>query len=229
MKRWRAVVFDLDDTLFAEREYVLSGFKAVASWAESNLGVPESAAYADLSRMFEDGVRGDTFNRWLASLGQPLGLVSELLQVYRRHQPVLRPYPGVTELLEALNPRCKLGLISDGYHEVQQAKFHALELATHFSAVVFSDAWGRDAWKPSVRPFQEILTRLDVSGEEVVYVADNPLKDFLGARATGMATVRTRYCAGDYAALEAPSEEYEPDLTVDTVKELQLCLMARMG
>lgn len=228
MRPWQAVVFDLDDTLFAEREYVLSGFRAVARWAETKLGVPEAAGYVELQRMFEAGVRGDTFNRWLGAMGQSLDLVPELLRAYRSHRPVLRPYPGVTELLTTLTRRCKLGLISDGYHEVQRAKFEALQLAPHFSAVVFSDTWGRSAWKPSVRPFHELLALLGMNGEEAVYVADNPLKDFLGARTAGMATIRTRYCGGDYAGLGAPSEEYEPDLTVETLGELQCYLLGRI-
>lgn len=175
--------------------------------------------------MFSDGVRGDTFNRWLVKWGHPLDLVPQLLQVYRGHRPDLEPFPGVAELLAQLTASYRLGLISDGYHQVQRAKFDALALEPHFSAVVFSDAWGRDAWKPSLRPFQELLTLLDVKGHEAVYIADNPLKDFFGARAVGMATIRTRHCAGLYSLLEAPSEEYEPDVTVETLPELALLLL----
>jgi hypothetical protein len=37
---WRAIVFDLDDTLYPERDYVLRGFRAVAAWSDPNLGIP---------------------------------------------------------------------------------------------------------------------------------------------------------------------------------------------
>ena len=45
MSRLEAVVFDLDDTLYPEADYVLSGFQAVADWAEVHLGI------ADLSSL----------------------------------------------------------------------------------------------------------------------------------------------------------------------------------
>jgi putative hydrolase of the HAD superfamily len=226
VKPWQAIVFDLDDTLFPERQYVLSGFRAAAHWAETALGVPEPVGYAALERMFDAGIRGDTFNRWVDALGHPASLVPDLVRVYREHSPAVQPYPGVAELLALLNGQCKLGLVSDGYLAVQQAKVAALGLGHHFHAIVFSDEWGRDAWKPSARPFQELLARLDVHAEESVYVADNPLKDFFGARSVGMATVRTRHCSGDYSILAAPSPEYDADLTVDTLQDLKACLLA---
>ena len=61
------VLFDLDDTLYAERDYVFSGFEAVARWAEPRLGLPAKESSAELRRLFDCGVRGNTFNRWLES------------------------------------------------------------------------------------------------------------------------------------------------------------------
>ena len=69
MPAWQAIVFDLDDTLYPERAYVLSGFRAVAAWAAGELGLPVTQGFAELRRLFDDGVRGDTFNRWLESHG----------------------------------------------------------------------------------------------------------------------------------------------------------------
>jgi putative hydrolase of the HAD superfamily len=223
---WRAVIFDLDDTLFSEREYVLSGFRAIANWSATNLNVDQTEAYAALKAMFDAGVRGDTFDRWLVSLGQSTDLVPKLLHVYREHLPTLSLFPGVGRLLSSLKSRYRLGLVTDGYLGVQKAKFSSLRLGPYFDATVFSDEWGRDAWKPSTRPFLEISRRLSVPADQAVYVADNPLKDFLGARSVGMLTVRTRHCAGDYARLEAPSPRHDADLTVSTIEELGTLLLA---
>ncbi len=60
MPALRAVVFDLDDTLYPERAYVLSGFHAVAAWAEEQLKIPRRLGFAELRQLFEDGVRGNT-------------------------------------------------------------------------------------------------------------------------------------------------------------------------
>ena len=55
-----------------------------------------------------------------------------------------------------------MGLLSDGYLEVQQNKFKALDLAVFFDAVLFTDELGRQYWKPHTRPFKVLLQRLGV-------------------------------------------------------------------
>jgi putative hydrolase of the HAD superfamily len=60
MPALRAVIFDLDDILYPERAYVLSGFHAVAAWAEEQLKIPRRLGFAELRQLFEDGVRGNT-------------------------------------------------------------------------------------------------------------------------------------------------------------------------
>jgi putative hydrolase of the HAD superfamily len=221
---WRVVVFDLDDTLYPEREYVLSGFRAVAGWAADHLGLPEDGVYAELAAHFEAGIRGDTFNRLLTGYGLSDELIPELIRIYRRHTPTLQPFPGIPSLVRELSGVIRLGLVSDGYLEVQQAKFSALGLGGCFSSVVFSDRWGRPYWKPHSRPFQTVLEETGVAPEEAVYVGDNCAKDFLGARRLGMATVWARYSNGDYCVHEPLSPEHAPDFVAHSVEELERLL-----
>lgn len=225
MSKWQAVVFDLDDTLYAERDYVMSGFRAVAQWAEQHLGISAAQGFQQLQSLFEQGIRGDTFNRWLAQNGHnPESLIPDLVKVYREHKPELRPFVGVPELLAQLQQRFRIGLVSDGYLQVQQKKFTALNLMRYFNSVVFSDAWGREAWKPSEIPFCAVLDQLGTHPACAVYVGDNPKKDFLGARSIGMAAIRLRLPYGEYAALEPLSTEYEPHATVVSIPELELLI-----
>ncbi|NLX10377.1 MAG: HAD family hydrolase [Chloroflexi bacterium] len=226
MNRWQAIVFDLDDTLYPERDYALSGFRAVAHWADSRLGIPAGQGYAELRRMFEQGVRGDTFNRWLAAHGVPAdGWIEELVQVYRTHIPVLTPFPEVPALLAALRPHYRIGLVSDGYLDVQRQKFAALRLADYFDAVVFSDEWGREAWKPSIFPFVRVAQMLRVEPRRAMYVADNPTKDFLGARRAGLTTVWCRRAHGEYTHLEPPTDEHEPDWSIPSLAAFENILI----
>lgn len=225
MNKWQAVIFDLDDTLYPERDYVLSGFHAVAEWAEMQLGIPAEQGWAELHTYFEAGIRGDTFNRWLTQHGlEPEPLVTQLVKVYREHQPHIAPFPEVLALLTRLRCAYRIGLVSDGYLEVQQRKITALALAPYFDAMVFSDEWGRAAWKPSPHPFKVALKRLQVVAAQSVYVADNPAKDFLGARAAGLATVQVLRADGEYAARLPPSAEHAPDRVIATLDELELTL-----
>jgi putative hydrolase of the HAD superfamily len=216
-----AVVFDLDDTLFSERNYVLSGFRAVAAWLERQHGVDEERAFAGLEELFERGVRLNTFDVWLAAQGLADEVaIPDLVGVYRSHVPSIVPAPGVPELLESLNGRTRLGLVSDGYASVQRRKFEALGLAVYFDAVVFSDELGRAFWKPSPRPFEVVAEALGVDPSECVYVSDNPLKDFIGARLVGMATVRLRRPDGVYAQIEPPTEAHAPDVELPEIVAL---------
>jgi putative hydrolase of the HAD superfamily len=225
VSKWQAIVFDLDDTLYPERDFVLSGFRAVAQWVETHLSVQRDQGYANLCALYESGVRGDTFNRWLAAQGiTGEALIPQLVQVYRQHPPCLIPFHEAPELLIRLHRHYRLGLVSDGYLDVQRRKLAALGLEPHFDAIVFSDEWGRDAWKPSIKPFQAVLHRLDVTPSSAIYVADNPLKDFLGARQVGMFTVRIQHPGGEYAYLAPPTPQHAPDHTINKLTELERLL-----
>src|SRR3990172_6646690 len=104
MSRWRAVVFDLDDTLYPEREYVRGGFESVARWASESLGEEPQAVFDELWAMFEAGVRRDTFDRWLRRRGRaPEAERAEMIEAYRRHRPRLAPDPAVVAALEELH------------------------------------------------------------------------------------------------------------------------------
>jgi putative hydrolase of the HAD superfamily len=225
VSRWQAIVFDLDDTLDPERDYVRSGFAAVAAWCESRLGIPEAEARADLQALFDRGVRGTTFDEWLRARQVPSEpWRAQLVDVYREHSPELRCFPGVRERLLALRERHRLGLVSDGLLSVQRRKLAALGLEGCFDAVVFSDEWGRDAWKPSPWPFRIVLERLGVDAARAVYVADNATKDFLGARRVGMGTVWVRRGGGEYASLEPPTPDHAPDRVITDLQALEAVL-----
>jgi len=224
MSKWQAIIFDLDDTLYPERDYVSSGFQAVAAWVDKSLQISREEAYRELWDLFSQGVRGNTFNQWLDDRGIPDGgRVKAMVNVYRSHDPDVKLYPGVRNLLEELRSNWALGLLSDGYLQVQKKKLAALDIEKYFDAVIFSDEWDREAWKPSPRPFLEALKRLAVQPQQAVYVADNPVKDFLGAREIGMATIRVCWEDGLYAHLEPPTPQHTPDYTIfrlDEIKEL---------
>ncbi len=225
MPALQAIIFDLDDTLYPERDFVFSGFRAVAGWAETHLDIPAHDGFAELRSLFEQGVRGDTFNHWLAAhrLADD-GLVTQLVQVYRGHTPQIKPFPEVLPLLQSLHRRYRLGLVSDGYLAVQQRKLAALGLSSYLDAVVLSDEWGAEAWKPSPYPFQVVLERLGAEASRTVYVADNPTKDFLGARQAGLRTVWVRRPGGVYGHLNPPSPQHTPDVEIAALTELESVL-----
>lgn len=220
-----AIVFDLDDTLYLERDYVRSGFGAVAAWVAPRTGLPVAEAFRQLWSLFETGVRRGTFDRWLLTQGLPTEpWVCDMVRVYREHEPRMLPDPGVTALLGRLRPRYRLGLLTDGDRAIQRAKVAALGVGHHFDAIVFSDDEGAEAWKPSPRPFRTLVDRMGIDATEAVYVADNPLKDFLGARRAGLASVRVRHADGLYRDVEPPSAEHAPEAEIASLDFLETTL-----
>lgn len=215
MPQLKAVIFDLDDTLYPERSYALSGFAAVARWAEAQFGVPRQQGYAELKQLFEAGVRGDTFNRWLAqrALAED-DWVAAMVHEYREHTPTLEPYPEAAPLLERLQADYRLALVTQGYRPGQQRKLQALGLAAYFDPVIIMGEEERELWKPSREPFERALSALQIEGPQGAYIGDNPLKDFLGARQLGMATVWVRRPQGEHAQKEPPTPEHAPDVQV---------------
>ncbi len=212
MNRLRAVVFDLDDTLYPERDYVRGGFVAVAEWAASELGEERQAVFDELWAMFEAGVRGDTFDRWL----ERHGLARDenrraMISAYRGHIPQLEPYEDVRPTLEALHGAVQLGLITEGARAVQQAKLAALGLSQAFDKVVVLGEEDRSDWKPSPRPFELWLMGTGIAPAEAVYLGDNPGKDFLGARRAGWFSIRVRRPDGLHCKEEPFAPEAAPD------------------
>ena len=128
-------------------------------------------------------------------------------------------------MLNILAKFYKIGLVSDGYVEVQQRKWSVLGIDHFFDAVVFSDALGRENWKPSIAPFKLVLEQLNISPELSVYIADNPWKDFLGARQLGMYTIQVKRTESEYGNLQAPGLEYRPDLTIDSLAEVLVSIV----
>jgi len=223
----RAVICDLDDTLYPEREYVRGGFRAVSAWAQEHVGIPADEGFQELEVLFEQGVRGDTFDHWLRTRQLPLNSwVDDMVRIYRAHVPDIHTYPDVRPALDALPAGTRLGLVTDGYADVQRRKLAALpELGDLFDIVVVSDELGRDAWKPSPRPFQAALLALSVRAADTVYIADNPAKDFIGARRLGISTIRIRRADGLYRRVEAPTAEHAPDTEIAGLDGLASALL----
>jgi putative hydrolase of the HAD superfamily len=221
MSRWRAVVFDLDDTLYPERAYVRGGFEAVARWASDTMGEEPQAVLDELWSMFEAGVRGDTFDRWLRRRGREPGTDrAAMIDAYRRHRPRLAPYPDVVPTLEGLHGRARLGLITEGAREVQDAKLDALGLRSWFNKVVVLGEEQRANWKPSPRPFQLWLEGSSIEPATAVYLGDNPAKDFRGARHAGWTSVRVRRSDGLHRDEEPEAAEARPDLEIPDLQSL---------
>lgn len=197
----RSVVFDVDDTLYLERDYAKSGFDAVGSYVESVSGRPD---FGDIAwSLFRQGVRRTIFDEALSVMGLAEISVPDLVKHYRTHQPSISLLPDAARCLSDL--KCQsvsMAVITDGPAESQHAKIAALGLAKLGVdyAVVTADL-GADKSKPDETAFRLVEERMRHAGRECVYIGDNPHKDFVAPRKLGWATWRVRRAGGLHAAV----------------------------
>jgi putative hydrolase of the HAD superfamily len=202
----RVVVFDIDDTLYLERDYALSGFRAVGRWLEERHAIAEfTKAAIDL---FDAGRRGNVFDLAIASLGRPDAsvLVPAMVDVYRAHEADIRLATDASALLSGLHGQCRLACITDGPVASQSAKVRALGLAEWLTPIVLTDVWGPSFRKPNPRAFREIESATSLSGSDCLYIADNPIKDFIAPVTLGWRTIRIRRPGSLHEQLETPGE-----------------------
>lgn len=211
----RGIVFDMDDTLYLERDYVRSGFDHVARMlATSEL---EARGTADwLWSAFEAGVRGDTFDRLLAANSNLAArtTAADMVDAYRAHSPNITLSPGAPELLALLRQNgLRVGVLSDGPLVSQRAKADALRLDAWFDPILLTAS--RDGFnKPATAGFEWIAAKWSLPPAELAYVADNPSKDFVGPRRLGWRTVRLRMPQQVTYALQPTTHDEGPDADV---------------
>lgn len=199
----RGIVLDLDDTLYPEMDFVRAGFAAAAEVIASRV-----AAARAVKRMLVLQAAGQAkvFAALLAEMGAADAEETErrMVAAYRSTRPALRLHDDAKRLLGRAAGRFKLGLISDGWLETQRNKIEGLGIASRFDAVILTDELGRAYWKPHERAFREMAQRLACAEHELVYVADNPAKDFIAPNALGWTTIQIERADGIHRGRSSP-------------------------
>lgn len=190
----KAVIFDLDDTLYGEKEYIRSGYKAIADTMpqveqmEEKLWMAfEQKKSAIDAVLIDEGIYTEE-------------LKQHCLSIYRSHQPIIHFYDGVEELLLQLRVGgYKLGVITDGRPEGQSAKIKALGLDDLVDHIIITDELGGVQYrKPNKTAFVKMQKQLGILFEEMCYIGDNIKKDFIAPDMLGMRSIWFRNKEGLY-------------------------------
>lgn len=172
-----AVIFDLDDTLYPEKDYVRSGFKMIGQL----LNRPDLEE--KMWKIFEQG--GRAIDEVLEAEGL-IGQKEIALRTYRFQNPEIKLFEGVAQLLERLKAEGKkTGIITDGRPEGQRAKLKALNLQVD-EVIITDELGGVEFRKPNETAFRLMQQRFGVPFERLVYIGDNQKKDFAAPKKLGM-------------------------------------------
>jgi putative hydrolase of the HAD superfamily len=216
----RAVIFDLDDTLISERQYIESGYHHIANLLSNRLNFDEEQLYQYLIELLIESPK-NVFNRLFAKLEitYTKDIILELVDEYRNHIPNIEFFDDVFPCLEVLKQKdIKLGIITDGYANAQQQKINAIRAYDHFDEIIITDELGRDYWKPHSKVFEMMREKLNVKFDEMVYVGDNPEKDFYISNKYPIKTVRVRR-EGVYKDSQY-FQDIKEDYTIDTLQDV---------
>jgi len=179
----RVVLFDLDGTLIDSIPLILSSMK----------------------HAFEGHPNAPPVGEWVALIGTPLDAmirrwagdeadVERVKERYKQHQwanhdAMVRAFPGVPEMLDALGARgARMAVVTSKLEPSARRSLDFLGLADHFECVVGLEA--TEKHKPDPAPVRYALERLGARPEEAAFVGDSP-HDVIAGNAAGVATVAT--------------------------------------
>lgn len=223
------VVFDLDDTLYSERQFAISGFRACEKWLEQKHGV--TGVVDEMTRLLDEGHMRSLFELVMAARVPSLAPqdVEDFIDVYRLHEPEIELYPDAERALAHFSAAGPIGLITDGQHVVQSAKVKALDIEHRFRHIVYTGALGGRAFsKPHPLSYEQMeaeLSKAGASDRRFVYVGDNPAKDFVTPNRRGWLSVQILRPLRIHARA-IPAEGGAAHHVIDTLDDLPAILAA---
>jgi HAD superfamily hydrolase (TIGR01549 family) len=197
------VLFDLDDTLFDHEQAARIALMRVhglhqcfTEWPFESFAPAHSRALEELhvdvlaGRRTVDEASEERFRRLCAAVDGPDDheRVRTTAVAYRAaYLAARRPVEGALDLLAALKPHVRIGIVSNNLLEEQQGKMRLCGFDPYVDALVVSEAVG--IAKPDPAIFAHALAALDCGPAEAVMIGDSWPADIVGARAAGIRAV----------------------------------------
>ena len=176
------VVFDLDDTLYKEIDFVKSAYIYISNYINVRFNL-------DLSRNIEKCLAGevdffDLINSRLP-LDQSLS-IDKYLELYRFHYPDISLSRDASVFLDNISKKnIDFSIITDGRSVSQNNKINALGLNHRAKTIIISEETGYE--KPHVHNFK--IIEHAYPDKTLLYIADNTSKDFIAPNSLKWDTV----------------------------------------
>lgn len=209
------IVFDLDDTLYNEIDFLKSAFKEISLLVASDTYLK---TYQKMLDLYYSG--NDVFDYIVEQY--PNYTKSNLIFLYRNHFPSIQPFEGVNDILNKLSRIYYLAIITDGRSVTQRNKIKALKLDSFIDEYIISEEIGSE--KPNIKNFKLIQDKFNC--KKYTYVADNILKDFISPNTLGWLTIGLRNNGFNIIRpFENVTDNYQPDFWIGSFKDLSRVLL----
>jgi len=180
----KVVVFDLDDTLYKEIDFLNSAFNEIALIISRDLQINPNDIFSNMLDLFK--TKENVFLGILNKHNSLKYTVNDLLDIYRAHSPNISLSNNVKKALNELQfEGVCLGIITDGRSKQQRNKIKALGLDKYVENIVISEEFGFE--KPHLANytyFQNLYPNMNY-----YYVGDNLKKDFIAPNKLGWKTI----------------------------------------
>jgi putative hydrolase of the HAD superfamily len=180
------IIFDLDDTLYNEIDFLISAYNEISNFLSIKIGIDKSQneIFEYMFRSYLD--KKNTFEEVIAFLQIKCTTVFDLLDIYRNHSPNIYLSDNTKELLDFLiDQKFILGIITDGRSIQQRNKIRALNLENYLSEIIISEEFGSE--KPNLENYKFFESKFPNS--KFTYIGDNISKDFIAPNELNWNTV----------------------------------------
>ncbi len=183
------LIFDLDDTLYEEITYVKSGFLEVSKYANKKYGFNIDSSLNYMNNTLEMLGRGKVFDEFLKSKNLfTQKRLKKFISTYRNHKPKISIFEESKKILKKRSKQ--IYLVTDGNKIVQANKIKALCIEQFFKKIFITHRYGIHHSKPSLYCFELIKKKEKCDWKDLIYIGDNPEKDFINLNIKGATTIR---------------------------------------
>jgi putative hydrolase of the HAD superfamily len=220
----KLIILDLDDTLYSEYDFVLSGFKFISKLVSASvISLNEKQVYSFLSLCFKQS-SNLIFDRLIDHFSlHRFFKVSELISFYKYHEPTISIFDDVIPFLSRMKlTNIPVVLLTDGDVVQQKNKVKALKIDSFFLDVFYSDSYGVDKRKPNTFMYLMILEKLKLDPSQVLNIGDNPKKDFYVNKSLGIKTIQINRKNAIYSQKFPYFKDVKPNTIINSLNDVDL-------
>jgi putative hydrolase of the HAD superfamily len=229
----KAILFDLDDTLWPIVPVIMRAERLLFEWIREH--APAVAAGYSIEEMRARRValmkaepryainlaalRHAVLSEVFVACGENSSAVDTAMAIFNAARNQVEPYPDVHPVLDSLRRKVALGSVSNGV-----ADLGAIGMNHYFDVSIAAHQFG--SAKPDPAIFRHACEALRVEPAEAVYVGDDPLLDVEGAQKAGLRGVWLRR---QDLPLRTMPEHVQPDAVCASLHDLEAWLQAHIN